>query len=344
MESLIGVAYTVGGIPKAIQCLSVFIGECDWIDPSECREEFFAAAPDNCPPSADLDVLEELLGYSFKKKSLLLEARTHSSYIGDIAAPSWERLEFLGDAVLDNIIVRKLINHQPPLPHSRMHMVKTAMVNKDFLAFISLEEREVDRTESFVGADEAIVTKKKRSALWRFIRHSSNGMAPAQLETARRHADTRDEIMDAIHHSDHYPWHLLTRLHASKFYSDFMEALVGAIWVDSGSLEVCEAFLWRCGMMPYLERILGGTIHMQHPKEELGKIAQTNSMVYNISEVASTEYGKAYNCKLVVAGRALGEGIGGLSPEEARVKAATAAVALLKLEAASPEDEAMANG
>lgn len=342
VEALVGVAYTVGGIPKAIQCLSIFVNECDWVDPSEARAEFFSFAPSHCADSLHLHILEELVGYSFTKKSLLLEATTHASYIGDISGRSWERLEFLGDAVLDYIIVRKLINHSPSLPHSRMHMIKTAMVNKDFLAFISLEEHELSQTESFITQTGAVLTENKRTAIWRFIRHSSNGLGPAQLETAKRHKNVRDDILRAIRDGDHYPWHILVKLHAAKLYSDLMEALVGAIWVDSGSFAPCEAFLARVGMLPYLDRILADSVHMQHPKEELGKLAQARSMVYKIDEVQSGDQGKIYNCRLLVGDVEVGAGYGGLTAEEVRVRAATEGVAFLKAEAAVPADNGIA--
>ncbi|KAJ3489320.1 hypothetical protein NLG97_g6022 [Lecanicillium saksenae] len=341
VEALVGVAYTVGGIPKAIQCLSIFISECDWMDPSDSREDFFEAANSHYVNSSHLHILEELIGYSFNKKSLLLDATTHSSYIGDPSGQSWERLEFLGDSVLDYIIVKRLMNHDPPLPHSKMHMVKTAMVNKDFLAFISLEEHELSQTESFISEGGVVLTENKRSALWRFIRHSSNGIGPAQLETSKRHQKLRDEILNEVRNGDHYPWHILFGLHASKFYSDLIEALVGAIWVDSGSFAQCEAFLTRFGMFPYLDRILEGNVHMQHPKEELGKVAKGRSMVYNIEEIKTGDGDKTYNCKLMVGGVEVGNGWGGQTAEEARVKAATEGVAFLKRKANMAADTKM---
>ncbi|KAM3475313.1 hypothetical protein MY5147_003802 [Beauveria neobassiana] len=334
VEALVGVAYIVGGIPKAIQCLSIFINECDWIDPSKCREEFFACAPSHCVDSSYLHILEELIGYSFTKKSLLLEATTHASYIGDISGRSWERLEFLGDAVLDYMIVSKLMNHSPPLPHSKMHMIKTAMVNKDFLAFLSLEEHELSQTESFVTEDGVVLTTNKRSALWRFIRHSSSGIGPAQLETAKRHENLRLEILHELHHGTHYPWHILLKQQASKFYSDLFEALVGAIWVDSGSLATCDAFLRRIGMLPYLDRVLADSLHMQHPKEELGGLAQARSQFYEVEEVRGGDDRTTYNCRLLIGGVEVGAELGGQTAEEARVGAATKGVAHLKAEAA----------
>jgi len=44
--------------------------------------------------------LEEVLGYKFENRSILLEALTHPSYIANRLTDSNQRLEFLGDAVL----------------------------------------------------------------------------------------------------------------------------------------------------------------------------------------------------------------------------------------------------
>ncbi|MDH4320403.1 MAG: ribonuclease III, partial [Desulfobulbaceae bacterium] len=54
--------------------------------------------------AADLDRLEELLGYTFKERALLLQSLVHSSWAAENGLPvigNNERLEFLGDAVLD---------------------------------------------------------------------------------------------------------------------------------------------------------------------------------------------------------------------------------------------------
>jgi len=50
----------------------------------------------------DVRSLETMLGYAFNDRSLLIEALTHGSY--NNAGPCYERLEFLGDAVLDHIL------------------------------------------------------------------------------------------------------------------------------------------------------------------------------------------------------------------------------------------------
>lgn len=58
----------------------------------------------------DFTAVEKVLGYTFKKKSLLKLALTHSSYANEMKVESNERLEFLGDAVIEFIITERLYN------------------------------------------------------------------------------------------------------------------------------------------------------------------------------------------------------------------------------------------
>ena len=52
------------------------------------------------------------LGITVKNEDLLLEALTHSSYANNHHLEDYERLEFLGDAVLDLVMADYLYNNQ----------------------------------------------------------------------------------------------------------------------------------------------------------------------------------------------------------------------------------------
>ena len=57
--------------------------------------------------NVDIEELEDKIGYSFKDKNLLLTAITHSSYAYEHqkeGASFYERIEFLGDAVLELVL------------------------------------------------------------------------------------------------------------------------------------------------------------------------------------------------------------------------------------------------
>ena len=338
VEALIGASYVDGGIPKAVACISTFLPECRWRDVDQCRNSLFDVTRADGVLPAVLQPLEELIGYSFRKKALLVEAMTHASYVADMDIRSYERLEFLGDAVLDNIIVTRLFSAEPRLAHHQMHLRKTAMVNGDFLAFVVMENV-LQQSETVVTDDLEVVKRETSLALWKFMRHACDAIGLEQNLTAERHRALRGEILAAMKTGTHYPWALLARMQAKKFYSDLFEALLGAVWVDSGSQGACEAIVARFGILAYLDRILRDEVHVLHPKEELGRCAVTQTVTYKIDVTESTEGDKTYSCKILVGDRVVAEVTDGVNREEVKTKAAQEAVKLLRL-----EKESLSNG
>lgn len=342
VEALIGAAMVDGGIPRALKCLKVFLPELDW-QPLDARQHLlFQRAPDvELPPT--LQLLEGLIGYTFKKKTLLVESMTHASSTS--GSQSLERLEFLGDSILDNIIVTAMWKHPTKLSHFQMHLLRTALVNADFLAFRCMEwATEQEKTGlveiKTIGKDgETIVEFKKVSTpislpLWRFMRHMSPKLGAVQVTTAKRHAELRNEINNSIQRGMQYPWALLAKLQAQKFYSDIVESLLGAAWIDSGSLDVCQGVVERMGILPYMRRILKDGVQVWHPKEEIGVLADIETVKYVIGrrkvEGSQGEEERKYWCKVLVGEVEVVTMEGGVSKGEVKTKAAELAVKILK--------------
>jgi len=59
----------------------------------------------------NIQVIESIIGYSFKDKNLLVQAFTHSSYANENNVTDYERLEFLGDSLLGCIAAEYLYGH-----------------------------------------------------------------------------------------------------------------------------------------------------------------------------------------------------------------------------------------
>lgn len=82
VESVIGVSFIDGGLEKALQCISLFLGEGQLQDFRTTRDVLFEAAePKNMGLPAIYVPLEESIGYVFQEKALLVEAITHPSYV-----------------------------------------------------------------------------------------------------------------------------------------------------------------------------------------------------------------------------------------------------------------------
>ncbi len=80
-----------------------------------------------------------VIGYDFKDLSLLLKALTHSSYSNEAGDPyeNNERLEFLGDAVLETCVSEELYNRYPTAREGDLTKIRAKLVNARTLAKIA---------------------------------------------------------------------------------------------------------------------------------------------------------------------------------------------------------------
>lgn len=84
-----------------------------------------------------LDLLQERLGYRFRDPGLLDTALTHRSFVNENPAPARpdnERLEFLGDAVLELCVSDMLMRQFPDHAEGRLSQLRASIVNEQPLA------------------------------------------------------------------------------------------------------------------------------------------------------------------------------------------------------------------
>lgn len=79
--------------------------------------------------------LEQALGHRFSDASLLLIALTHRSH----SSPHNERLEFLGDSILNGVIARQLFDRFPLLPEGDLSRLRANLVRQDSLHQLALQ-------------------------------------------------------------------------------------------------------------------------------------------------------------------------------------------------------------
>ena len=85
-----------------------------------------------------LNILEERIGYRFQNIALLKQAITHSSYTNEQKinkAKNYERLEFLGDAVLELVSSEFLFKEHLNVPEGELTKMRASMVCEPSLAF-----------------------------------------------------------------------------------------------------------------------------------------------------------------------------------------------------------------
>lgn len=79
------------------------------------------------------DELEKSIGYTFKDKKLLKKALTHTSYAYENKLESNEKLEFLGDSILEYISSKYIYNNYRNLKEGEMTKVRAEVVCEDSL-------------------------------------------------------------------------------------------------------------------------------------------------------------------------------------------------------------------
>lgn len=95
----------------------------------------------------DLNALQKLLNVTFRDQTILLTAITHRSYLNEHREATWdhnERLEFLGDAVLELVITDYLFLKYPEKPEGELTAIRAALVNTGSLS-IAAEQLEVNQ-------------------------------------------------------------------------------------------------------------------------------------------------------------------------------------------------------
>lgn len=87
--------------------------------------------------SDHLDEVQDVVGYRFALVELLETALTHSSYAAENEAESYERLEFLGDAVLELAMTARLYELLSDAPEGRMTRIRAAIVDEKTLSDVA---------------------------------------------------------------------------------------------------------------------------------------------------------------------------------------------------------------
>ena len=86
-----------------------------------------------------LEKFEKEIGYTFKNKNLLKTALTHTSYAYENNVESNEKLEFLGDSILEFLSSKYLFSHYKKLKEGEMTKVRATVVCEESLYKIAIQ-------------------------------------------------------------------------------------------------------------------------------------------------------------------------------------------------------------
>ena len=87
----------------------------------------------------NIEKIEQNIGYTFKNKDLLKTALTHTSYAHENKVESNEKLEFLGDSILEFVTSNYLYNNYKKLKEGEMTKVRASVVCEKSLHQVALK-------------------------------------------------------------------------------------------------------------------------------------------------------------------------------------------------------------
>uniref|UniRef100_A0A914Y452 Uncharacterized protein n=1 Tax=Panagrolaimus superbus TaxID=310955 RepID=A0A914Y452_9BILA len=156
--------------------------------------------------------LEEKIGYTFRDRSFLIQAFTHASFTYNRVTGCYQRLEFLGDAVLDYLITRYLFEHGTTYSPGVLTDLRSALVNN--VIFASLAVKYNMQKYLLVTAPPLI------SMIERFVElHKQKGEVNFNDDMFMV---TEDEVIEGAEEDVEVP----------KALGDIFESLAGAIYLD----------------------------------------------------------------------------------------------------------------
>ncbi|KAF7716635.1 Uncharacterized protein PECH_006474 [Penicillium ucsense] len=261
------------------------------------------------PNGYELDLARQIqtkLGYNFRCPTLLRSAFTHSSLPRHLAiVPCYQRLEFLGDALLDMVCVEYLFNRFPDRDPQWLTEHKMAIVSNKFLGALTVH-----------------------LGLHRHLQHADG---PIQGQITRYALEMQEAEEKSAGKMDYW----LHTSDAPKCLPDMLEAYIAAIFVDSEfDYSVVQEFFGK-HIQPYFEDIsLYDTFANRQPTtylfHQVASIYECRDISVKVGKIPDTDSDQPrILAAVMIHGQCVGEAVGS-SSRYAKIRASERATEALK--------------
>tara|TARA_B100001758_G_scaffold81378_1_gene69070 strand:- start:177 stop:881 length:705 start_codon:yes stop_codon:yes gene_type:complete len=151
--------------------------------------------------------LEKICGYHFRNRSYLKQAFTHRSITSN-PRKNYERLEFLGDAVIDIVISKELMKEFPESDEGILTQKRSALVQKSFLSSMGRLLNLLDFLiiDSTVDLDQDKIAIKQSANLYEALIgaiYLDKGIEPAKRIILKTIWTNRQEAWKSVNHKGH---------------------------------------------------------------------------------------------------------------------------------------------
>ncbi|KAL1597334.1 Dicer-like protein 2 [Paraconiothyrium brasiliense] len=270
-QALFAAAYLDAGHGLARSCIRIFIPEI------RSEQPIFKMPHGARLPMHEVEEVQQLVGYQFRNITVLLQALTHPSCASHGSEESYQRLAFLGDAVLGFLVAKTLFEHPEELSEGQMTGIRAAVVNSNMLGYVCMTHsipRKVFDIETVTLKQFRNVGRVETMPLWKYMRYESKDLSEALDACNARYRGLCGRLQQQMQSGRSYPWVALAELQPEAFYSDLVQSVIGAIYVDSGEdWSACQQFIETMGMSSYIQRMVRSDYDVAHPRSALQQLA-----------------------------------------------------------------------
>ncbi|OJT13342.1 Dicer-like protein 1 [Trametes pubescens] len=200
-----------------------------------------------------VEAVQAIVGSVFSKPELLAQALTHGSAFGSTEGVSYERLEFIGDAILDFLVARHIFQRHPNLSPGGLTLLKGGMVSNRALAAFCVN-----------------------TGLHRHLHFESDQLADAIQRYVTALTELREKEYEAVAREQRLPgqYWLDLPLEPPKCLSDLVESILGALYVCDGFFEVGVGRFFDAVFKPFMDAHVRLQTLSTNPKVTLLELLQ----------------------------------------------------------------------
>ncbi|EIW61760.1 ribonuclease III [Trametes versicolor FP-101664 SS1] len=200
-----------------------------------------------------VEAVQAIVGSVFSKPELLAQALTHGSAFGSSEGASYERLEFIGDAILDFLVARHIFQRHPHLSPGGLTLLKGGMVSNRALAAFCVT-----------------------TGLHRHLHFASDQLADSIQRYVTSLTELREKEYEAVAREQRLPgqYWLDLPLEPPKCLSDLVESILGALYVCDGFFEVGVGRFFDAVFKPFMDAHVRLQTLSTNPKVTLLELLQ----------------------------------------------------------------------